>query len=66
MSKDLDVNDLSEAQDPLQSQAAWVKRRRMEVDQIAASTDMRSRGQPDAHLPAEAKKALANLGKLVS
>lgn len=56
----------AKAQDPLQSQAAWVKRRRMEVNKIASSVDARAPGQPDAKLPAEAKKAIDKLKKTVS
>lgn len=56
----------AKVQDPLQSQAAWVKRRRMEVNKIASSADMHAPGQPDAKLPAEAKKAIDKLGKIVS
>lgn len=56
----------AKAQDPLQSQAAWVKRRRTEVNKIASSADTHAPGQPDAKLPAEAKKAIDKLKKTVS
>ena len=50
-----------QAADPLASQSAWVKRRRIEVNQIASAA-LPAPEQPGV-LPPEAKRALEKLGK---
>ena len=49
----------------MQSQAAWVKRRRLEVNKIASAAPVQPAGQQPV-LPAAAKKAIAKMGQLVS
>ncbi|CAL1146729.1 unnamed protein product, partial [Cladocopium goreaui] len=53
-----------QAKDPMQSQAAWVKRRRLEVNKIASAMPDQPAGQPPV-LPAAAKKAIAKMGQVV-
>ena len=64
-----DSNQMSmiqtKAADPMQSQSAWVKRRRLEVNQIAAAVPVQPQGQ-QTPLPAAAKTAIASMGKLVA
>jgi len=55
----------TKAKDPMQSQAAWVKRRRLEVNKIASAMPDQPAGQPPV-LPAAAKKAIAKMGQVVS